>query len=257
MDQKRGILFDLDGVFYVSNQAVDGGKKLINSLRNKSIPFRFLTNTTTKTRREIREKLGSFGLLIDEKEIFSAAYIGINYLRSIGSPPCHLLIHDNIYSDYSEFDVHDRKPEFVVIGDRGNKWNYDDLNKAFRYLMEGAGLIALHKGRYFQTLQGLEIDIGAIITGLEYSSGQTAISLGKPNPNFFQKALEDISIGNGKAIMVGDDLINDIGGAQRTGMKGVLVRTGKFRKSDLSHSDVKPDFIIESINELEDILSLI
>ena len=185
MDQKCGILFDLDGVFYVSNQAIDGGQKLINSLRNKSIPFRFLTNTTTKTRREIREKLGSFGLLIDEKEIFSAAYIGINYLRSIGSPPCHLLIHDNIYSDYSEFDVHDRKPEFVVIGDRGNKWNYDDLNKAFRYLMEGAGLIALHKGRYFQTLQGLEIDIGAIITGLEYSSGQTAISLGKPNPNFF------------------------------------------------------------------------
>ena len=257
MDQKRGILFDLDGVFYVSNQAIDGGQKLINSLRNKSIPFRFLTNTTTKTRREIREKLGSFGLLIDEKEIFSAGYIGINYLRSIGSPPCHLLIHDNIYSDYSEFDVHDGKPEFVVIGDRGNKWSYDDLNKAFRYLMEGAGLIALHKGRYFQTLQGLEIDIGAIITGLEYSSGQTAISLGKPNPNFFQKALEDISIGNGKAIMVGDDLINDIGGAQRTGMKGVLVRTGKFRKSDLSHSDIKPDFIIESINELEDILSLI
>ena len=77
------------------------------------------------------------------------------------------------------------------------------------------------------------------------------------NPIFFQTALEDISIGSGKAIMVGDDLINDIGGAQRTGMKGVLVRTGKFRKSDLSHSDVKPDFIIESINELEDILSLI
>ena len=257
MDQKRGILFDLDGVFYVSNQAIDGGQKLINSLRNKSIPFRFLTNTTTKTRREIREKLGSFGLLIDEKEIFSAAYIGINYLRSIGSPPCHLLIHDNIYLDYSEFDVHDRKPEFVVIGDRENKWNYDDLNKAFRYLMEGAGLIALHKGRYFQTLQGLEIDIGAIITGLEYSSGQTAISLGKPNPHFFQTALEDISISSEKAIMVGDDLINDIGGAQRTGMKGVLVRTGKFRKSDLSRSDVKPDFIIESINELEDILSLL
>ena len=257
MDQKRGILFDLDGVFYVSNQAIDGGQKLIDSLRNKGIAFRFLTNTTTKTRREIREKLGSFGLLIDEKEIFSAAYIGINYLRSIGSPPCHLLIHDNIYSDYSEFDVHDRKPEFVVIGDRGNKWNYDDLNKAFRYLMEGAGLIALHKGRYFQTLQGLEIDIGAIITGLEYSSGQTAISLGKPNQHFFQTALEDISIRSEKAIMVGDDLINDIGGAQRTGMKGVLVRTGKFRKSDLSHSDVKPDFIIESINELEDILSLI
>ena len=256
MNRKSGVLFDLDGVFYVSNQAIDGGQKLIDSLRNKSIPFRFLTNTTTKTRKDICEKLGDIGLQVKENEIFSAAYIGINYLRSIGSPPCYLLIHEEIYSDYSEFDSHNRRPEFVVVGDRGHNWNYDDLNKGFRYLMEGAGLIALHKGRYFQTSDGLEIDIGAFVAGFEYSSGKTAVSLGKPNPLFFQTVLKDISMKSEEVIMVGDDLINDIGGAQKTGIEGVLVRTGKFRESDLLHPEIKPDYIIESINEFEDLLSL-
>ena len=257
MDQKRGILFDLDGVFYVSNQAIDGGQKLIDSLRNKSIPFRFLTNTTTKTRGQLTQELNNRGLIVREKEIISAGQAGVTHLRKCGSPPCYLLISDELKEDYSEFDCSDQKPEYVVVGDRGHDWTYDDMNEAFRYMMDGAELLALHKGKYFQVRDGLDLDIGAIVTGLEYATGKQAITLGKPNKEFFQAALDDIGCSSIDVIMVGDDLINDIGGAQRTGMKGVLVRTGKFRKSDLSHSDVKPDFIIESINELEDILSLL
>ena len=257
MDQKRGILFDLDGVFYVSNQAIDGGQKLIDSLRNKSIPFRFLTNTTTKTRGQLTQELNSRGLIVREKEIISAGQAGVTHLRKCGSPPCYLLISDELKEDYSEFDCSDQKPEYVVVGDRGHDWIYDDMNEAFRCMMDGAELLALHKGKYFQVRDGLDLDIGAIVTGLEYATGKQAITLGKPNKEFFKAALDDIGCSSTDVIMVGDDLINDIGGAQRTGMKGVLVRTGKFRKSDLSHSDVKPDFIIESINELEDILSLL
>ena len=257
MDQKRGILFDLDGVFYVSNQAIDGGQKLIDSLRNKSIPFRFLTNTTTKTRGQLTQELNSRGLIVREKEIISAGQAGVTHLRKCGSPPCYLLISDELKEDYSEFDCSDQKPEYVVVGDRGHDWTYDDMNEEFRCMMDGAELLALHKGKYFQVRDGLDLDIGAIVTGLEYATGKQAITLGKPNKEFFQAALDDIGCSSIDVIMVGDDLINDIGGAQRTGMKGVLVRTGKFRKSDLSHSDVKPDFIIESINELEDILSLL
>ena len=257
MDQKRGILFDLDGVFYVSNQAIDGGQKLIDSLRNKSIPFRFLTNTTTKTRGQLTQELNSRGLIVREKEIISAGQAGVTHLRKCGSPPCYLLISDELKEDYSEFDCSDQKPEYVVVGDRGHDWIYDDMNEAFRYMMDGAELLALHKGKYFQVRDGLDLDIGAIVTGLEYATGKQAITLGKPNKEFFQAALDDIGCSSTDVIMVGDDLINDIGGAQRAGMKGVLVRTGKFRKSDLSHSDVKPDFIIESINELEDMLSLL
>ena len=256
MDQKRGILFDLDGVFYVSNQAIDGGKKLIDSLRNKSIPFRFLTNTTTKTRGQLTQELNSRGLIVREKEIISAGQAGVTHLRKCGSPPCYLLISDELKEDYSEFDCSDQKPEYVVVGDRGHDWIYDDMNEAFRYMMDGAELLALHKGKYFQVRDGLDLDIGAIVTGLEYATGKQAITLGKPNKEFFQAALDDIGCSSTDVIMVGDDLINDIGGAQKTGIEGVLVRTGKFRESDLLHPEIKPDYIIESINEFEDLLSL-
>ena len=256
MDQKRGILFDLDGVFYVSNQAIDGGQKLIDSLRNKSIPFRFLTNTTTKTRGQLTQELNSRGLIVREKEIISAGQAGVTHLRKCGSPPCYLLISDELKEDYSEFDCSDQKPEYVVVGDRGHDWIYDDMNEAFRYMMDGAELLALHKGKYFQVRDGLDLDIGAIVTGLEYATGKQAITLGKPNKEFFQAALDDIGCSSTDVIMVGDDLINDIGGAQKTGIEGVLVRTGKFRESDLLHPEIKPDYIIESINEFEDLLSL-
>ena len=254
MNKNGGVLFDLDGVFYVSNQAIDGGQKTIDLLRKNDIPIRFITNTTTKPRNIICDKLNTFGLKVYENEMFSASYIGINYLRSIGSPPCHLLIHENIYSDYAEFEMKNEKPEYVVIGDRGHVWNYDDINQAFNFLKRGAKLITLHKGKYFQTSSGLEIDIGAFVAGLEYSSGKQTISLGKPNPKFFQIALDGMSKKSEEVFMVGDDIINDIGGAKNIGIKGVLVRTGKFRNSDLFHPDIKPDFIIDSINNLEAVI---
>ena len=148
-------------------------------------------------------------------------------------------------------EMKNKKPEYVVIGDRGHVWNYDDMNQAFNYLKEGAELITLHKGRFFQTSDSLEIDIGAFVAGLEYSSGKQAISLGKPNSHFFQVALDDMSRKSEEVFMVGDDIVNDIWGAKNLGIIGVLVRTGKYRNSDLFHPDIKPDFIIDSINYLE------
>ena len=95
------------------------------------------------------------------------------------------------------------------------------------------------------------MDIGAIVTGLEYATGKKATTLGKPNKEFFQAALDDLGCSSKDVIMVGDDLINDIGGAQALGIKSVLVKTGKYRKEILEKSDIIPDAIIDSIADLE------
>lgn len=50
-----------------------------------------------------------------------------------------------------------------------------------------------------------------------------------------------------QVVMIGDDLESDIGGAQKCGMRGVLVRTGKFRPSDENHSNIKPDAIVTNL----------
>ena len=152
--------------------------------------------------------------------------------------------------DYAEFDCGNQKPEYVVMGDRGHDWTYDDMNKVFRLMMDGAELLALHKGKYFQVSDGLDLDIGAIVTGLEYATGKKAITLGKPNKEFFKAALDDLGCTPNDIVMVGDDSINDIGGAQSLGIKSVLVKTGKYRKKLLEKSDIVPDAIMDSIAEL-------
>jgi ribonucleotide monophosphatase NagD (HAD superfamily) len=49
--------------------------------------------------------------------------------------------------------------------------------------------------------------------------------------------------------MVGDDIVGDVQGAQRCGIRGVLVRTGKFRDVDLA-GETRPDAVLESLSDL-------
>ncbi len=250
----KAFLFDLDGVFYISGELIPGAADTISLLRKKEIPFRFVTNTTTKTRKQLTQKLNDLGLDMTESEIVSAGQAGVIYLSSLGTPKCHLLISNDLKEDYHRFDCGKDKPEWVVMGDRGHDWIYDDINEAFRLMMDGAKLLALHKGKYFQVNDGLDLDIGAIVSGLEYATGKQAITLGKPNKEFFQAALDDLGCSSNDVVMVGDDLINDIGGSQALGIKSILVKTGKYRKKLLEKSDIIPDAIIDSIAELKILL---
>lgn len=52
--------------------------------------------------------------------------------------------------------------------------------------------------------------------------------------------------------MIGDDIEYDVGGAQECGLRGVLVKTGKFRQSDESHPKIKPDAIVDNLQQFVD-----
>ena len=152
--KQKAFLFDLDGVFYVSEELIQGGPEIISQLRKENLPFRFITNTTSKTRKQLSEKLINLGLIIKEDEIISAGRAGEIYLDSLGSPKCHLLISEELMEDYRRFDCGRDEPSWVVIGDRGHNWTYNDINQAFRYIMSGAELLALHKGKYCKVSEG-------------------------------------------------------------------------------------------------------
>ena len=118
----------------------------------------------------------------------------------------------------------------------------------------GAEIVALHKGRYWQTEHGLQVDIGVFVAGLEYATGKPATVIGKPSATFFRMGLKDLGVDPESVVMVGDDIEADVGGAQRAGVRGVLVRTGKYRPDDLERSDLAPDAVITSIADLVDCL---
>ncbi|MBU0982360.1 MAG: TIGR01458 family HAD-type hydrolase [candidate division Zixibacteria bacterium] len=225
----RGLLIDLDGVMYVGDHPVAGAVSAIEYLWERAIPFRFTTNTTTKSLESLRLKLNRLGVPAESHEIFGVIQVAQSLLRSKGDPTCLFLLTEDPLSDFSEFRTDDEKPDVIVVGDIGKVWDYRLMNRLCRMVMNGSELIALHKGRYWQTENGLRVDIGAFVAGIEYVTGVEARVVGKPLAEFFGLAVDSMGLERSQVAMIGDDIESDVGGAQRAGMLGVLVKTGKYR----------------------------
>ena len=127
-----------------------------------------------------------------------------------------------------------------------------NLNRAFLELEAGAEFYCLHKNRWWQTTDGPRLDAGAFVAGLEYAADVEATVLGKPSHEYFAAALDELDADPELTWMVGDDFEGDVIGAQRHGMRAILVRTGKFRPDAVEDSGVQPDAIISSIAQLPD-----
>ncbi len=247
LDGIRGILFDLDGVLYIDDQVIEGAVDTIRYVKEQQIPHRFVTNTTTQSRKALSHKLHTLGFSVEPHDILTTPSVAREYLHQLQPRSCYFLVSEAIRDEFSEFVTSETSPDVVVIGDIGRTWTYDLVNHLFQMVMAGADLIALHKGKYWQTEEGLRVDIGAFITGLEYVTGTDAVVIGKPSPPFFQAAIRELDLPKSEIVMVGDDIYADIGGAQQCGIRGILVRTGKYRQKAVAASSIAPDVTLDSI----------
>ena len=248
----KGIICDIGGVLYEGNKPIDGAIEAINKLRTK-YQIRFATNTTRRAPCTILSKLSKMGFEIKEEELFTALAAVKKLVLKENAKVYTLLTQDA--SDYfGNLSSIDGDIKYVVVGDAAENFNYAKLNNAFRHLQHGADLIAAAKNRYFKDSDGeLSLDAGPFVKALEFASGKEAKIVGKPSSEFFKLALESMNLKPEETVMVGDDIENDIEGAQKLGIKGVLVRTGKFKPTDL-HKPIWPDEIIDSIADLPKIL---
>jgi len=256
----KGLLCDLDGVLYVGGNALEGAVEAVQKIRASGLPCRFVTNTSTLSLASLQQKLAALGFMIATEEIISAPQATLLYLKRQPSPVCRLLLADDVKRDFHGVRQSDTEAEaeadYIIVGDIGDAWSYPLLNEIFNCLMRGAQLIAIHKNKFWQTEQGLQMDIGGFITALEYASGTQAMIIGKPSADFFQVALDDMGVIAGEAAMIGDDIDVDVGGGQQAGLTGILVKTGKYRQSYTEASAIKPDLIIDSIADLPALLGL-
>jgi HAD superfamily hydrolase (TIGR01458 family) len=248
----KAFLFDLDGVFYVDDQLLPGANDTLEWLQENQIPNRFITNNTTLSRKQLTKKLNRLGLKVREDQLVSANYAGVLYLKKKGFKSCRLVLKEAAKADYGNFDTTTDAPEAIVVGDIGETWDYPLLNGLMNQLLEGAQLVALHKGRYFQTENGLTLDSGAFVAALEHAAETQALVVGKPEAAFFELATQGMECQAHQIAMVGDDLINDIGGAQKMKYQTFLVKTGKFRPAHYQKSEIRPDHLIENIGKLKE-----
>lgn len=251
---RRGLLIDLDGVIYQGHSVIPGATETIHWLQQKSIPYLFITNTTSISRNKIIEKLAKFSIHVSEDSILTPPIAACQWLSTHTTGPVAFFVPATTFDDFKSIPVlatDKNNASAVVLGDYGERWTFTELNRAFTLLMNQPKpvLIALGMTRYWRAADGLRLDVGAFIKALEYASGSTAIVLGKPSKTFFESALQLLNCKSAHTIMIGDDIVGDIQGAQAVGIKGLLVRTGKFRLSDLE-CDIHPDAVIDSIADL-------
>jgi HAD superfamily hydrolase (TIGR01458 family) len=242
----------LDGTLYLDNECIPGALESLQQLRDRKILLRFVTNTTNKSRVSLQKKLQSFGLEVHPQEIYSPSLAAAQFLRKRLETRCWLLTQGDTKEDFHGINLTDQNPNVIVMGDLMEDFSFKLLNRVFRKLLEGAELIALQKNRYWETSGELTMDAGPFIAALEYASGREAKVVGKPSAEFFSLALEGLGLWPEEVAMVGDDVEMDIGGAQKAGLKTILVQTGKYRKDLFQRSLITPDALLNSIVELSE-----
>jgi HAD superfamily hydrolase (TIGR01458 family) len=253
--QVRGFLIDLDGTVMEAHRLVPGVAEALTFLRARNIPYRLVTNTTSKPRSSILTTLRSLGLDLPADVIITAPLAGREYLLQRGLTRCFPLLRNSLREDFHGIEFVERSPQAVLVGDLGEDLSYGALNRGFRFLLDKkVALISLARNRYFQGSDGLYMDVGATVAALEYAAGRTAVLVGKPAREFFHVACQSMAAAPEDTIVIGDDLEADIGGALTAGCAGVLVRTGKFRPEQLENSSVCPDRILGSLADLSELL---
>ncbi len=250
----RAILLDLEGTLSQAGRPVPGAAEVLRELDRRGIPFRFVTNTTSRPLRVLVAELSAMNLPASPERIFTAPRAAREFLISKEWTRAHLLVRPEVVEDFPGIVADDVSPQAVVLGDLGEETTFARLNRAFRLLLEGAEFVTLARNRYYRGPEGLLLDQGPFVAALEYASGRVATLVGKPSSGFFGAALRSLGVEPSEAAIVGDDLEADVGGGQMAGMRGVLVRTGKFRDGDLSRSAVRPDAVIDSVADLPALL---
>ena len=250
----RVFFFDLDGVLSIGkeNPQYLGGRELIAKIKSLGRKTSLLTNDSTHTRTEIQQNLSKLGFSFDLQEILTSSYLTALYLTKRFEKAGFFLVGEEGLRRELEAAGHyqtEDRPNVVVVGfDR--KLTYEKLDKALRVLKDGAFLVGSYGGAVFMSDSGPALSAGPIIKALEYASGMRAIMIGKPSPRMFRLALGHAKERPSKAVMVGDQIETDIVGAKRAGVHTVLVLTGVENRETVSRSNIKPDMIIESLDEL-------
>ncbi len=251
----HAVLLDLEGVLYQGGAPIAGARETVGALEAHGLALRYLTNTTTTSRAGVARRHAGVGLEVEPGALFTPLAAARRLLGQWNARRIHLAAPAETAEDFSGLELAEAGPvDAVVMGDLYKGYDWERLNRLFAMVREGARLVALHKNRFCRRGDAIGLDAGPFVAAVEYAAGVEAVVVGKPSVDFFKLALDDLGVPAAEALMVGDDIEADIGGAQDAGLKAVQVETGKFTSADLDHPRVVPDARIASIAELPSLI---
>ncbi len=253
----KAVLLDLDGTIYKGKTAIPGANETMEKLRSSGIKLFFVTNAATRSRVGVAEKLAGMGIRAEEEEMYCTTYATARYITKNHPGKTVFCIGEQGMKD--EFGKHgitvveDDSAGIVVVGlDR--TIDYKKLSIGYRAIGKGAEFIGTNGDVVYPVEDGFLPGAGALVAAVESCTGKKPFIIGKPESYFAELINEEKKLDKSEMIIVGDRLDTDIRFGNNTGIKSVLVLTGVTKREDIEKSKDKPDYVIESINELPSIL---
>lgn len=249
----KGILADIDGPLYFKGSPIPGAIESVSKLREIGLKLLFFTNTDSKTPKTILRNMQNYGFAINEQEIFTPIIALKEFLLEYPNKKSFFVTTAEVEKEFQDFPKVEGSeiPEYVIIGDFHDNWDVNRLNKAFQYVLKGAQLLGTQGNWYYLDRTGEPvIDTGSFVYMIAKAANSESKIFGKPSKEYFIQALEKIKLKSKDVLVVGDDIESDIQGAINTGIKGILVKTGKGQFYNPNTSVIKPSKVIDSFTSL-------
>lgn len=251
-----GFMLDMDGTIYKGSEPIPGAKDFIDFLRGERIPLVFLTNNSSHDRKFYSDKLTKMGFDVYKDEILTSTTATIRFLISERfGRRVYPLATPGVTAELNEagIDIVEDNPDLVLLT-FDTSITYDKINKAFRFLRNGAELIATHPDDVCPTEDSYDIDIGPFIRMFEQMCQIKATIIGKPNKLMLEMGARELGVPPKDTVMVGDRLYTDIAMADRAGTQSILVLSGETERRDLESSDTHPTLVLDSVADIPDFI---
>jgi NagD protein len=258
----KGFIFDLDGTVYLSDQLIPGADRVIQLIREKRRKVVFLSNKPIQTREDYASKLTRLGIPTQPDEVINSTLVMITYFKK-NAPTAKLFVVGEIpFVDELKragFTISEepKEIEYVVVAfDR--TFDYRKLNIAYQAIKLGAHFVATNPDRTCPVEGGEIPDCAGMIAAIEaVTQKKVEVIVGKPSPLMIQAAMDVMGLRREECILIGDRLETDIQMGKEAGIATGIVLTGvtdEVMLKEYKHSSTRPDFVFQSIADVENLL---
>jgi len=250
--RKKGFIIDMDGVIYHGNKLLPGVKEFIQWMHREKKKYLFLTNSSERTPKELKEKLSRLGIEVNKDVFYTSALATAVFLNSqkpngsayiIGEAGLINALYDVGYS------MNNIDPDYVVIGE-SRTYTFDSIEKAVNLVVNGAKLIGTNPDLTGPVEGGITPATKALIAPVELATGKNAYFIGKPNPLMMRIALRKLGCSREETVIIGDRMDTDIVAGIESEIDTVLVLSGITSKNTVRDFPYSPKFILSGVIDL-------
>ena len=250
--KKKGFICDMDGVIYHGNKLLPGVREFVEWLIASKKHFLFLTNSSERTKLELKQKLERMGLEVGEDHFYTSALATAKFL-SQQAPNCTVYaigdagLTNALYE--AGITMNDVNPDYVVVGETRN-YNYESIQRAVRFVTNGSKLVATNPDITAPGEDGITPACAALVAPIALCTGKEAYYIGKPNALMMRTGLKILNVHSGEAVMIGDRMDTDVVAGIESGMTTVLVLSGISTRATIKQFAYRPTYILNGVGDI-------